>query len=97
MDSRPEETVNPPKRDPEGATVPWFRKLSRPLLFLIVSLALVGAYLAFTIPVAAFPNTAFPRLLFRVDYGVLPIDHMPVGSTPPVAEARNSGAHPTEV
>ena len=48
MDSRPEETANSAKKGPEGAAVPWFRRLSRPILFLIVSLALVGAYLAFS-------------------------------------------------
>ena len=90
MDSRPEETVNPPKRDPDGATVPWFRKLSRPLLFLIVSLALVGAYLAFSIPVAVFPNTDFPRIVIGVDNGVMPIDQMLVTITRPIEEAVNS-------
>jgi CzcA family heavy metal efflux pump len=90
MDLRPEETVNPPKRDPEGETVPWFRKLSRPLLFLIVSLALVGAYLAFSIPVAVFPNTDFPRIIVGVDNGVMPIDQMLVTITRPIEEAVNS-------
>jgi CzcA family heavy metal efflux pump len=90
MDSRPEETVNPAKKDPEGATVPWFRKLSRPLLFLIVSLALVGAYLAFSIPVAVFPNTDFPRIVIGVDNGVMPIDQMLVTITRPIEETVNS-------
>ena len=90
MDSRPEETVNPAKRDPQGAAVPWFRKLSRPLLFLIVSLALVGAYLAFSIPVAVFPNTDFPRIVIGVDNGVMPIDQMLVTITRPIEEAVNS-------
>ena len=90
MDSRPEETVNPAKREPAGAAVPWFRKLSRPLLFLIVSLALVGAYLAFSIPVAVFPNTDFPRIVIGVDNGVMPIDQMLVTITRPIEEAVNS-------
>jgi CzcA family heavy metal efflux pump len=70
--------------------VPWFRKLSRPILFLIVSLALVGGYLAFSIPVAVFPNTDFPRILIGVDNGVMPIDQMLVTITRPVEEAVNS-------
>ena len=55
---------------------PWFQRLSRPILFLIVSLMLVGTYLAFTIPVAVFPNTDFPRIVIGIDNGVMPIDQM---------------------
>jgi len=72
------------------AGAPWFRTLSRPILFLIVSLALVGAYLAFTIPVAVFPNTDFPRIIIGVDNGVMPIDQMLVTITRPLEEAVNS-------
>src|SRR3974377_2124180 len=72
------------------AKVPWFRKLSRPILFLIVSLALVGGYLAFSIPVAVFPNTDFPRIIIGVDNGVMPIDQMLVTITRPLEEAVNS-------
>jgi CzcA family heavy metal efflux pump len=72
------------------ARAPWFRRLSRPILFLIVSLALVGGYLAFTIPVAVFPNTDFPRIIIGVDNGVMPIDQMLVTITRPLEEAVNS-------
>ena len=70
--------------------VPWFKRLSRPILFLTISLALVGAYLAFSIPVAVFPNTDFPRILIAVDNGVMPIDQMLVTITRPLEEAVNS-------
>jgi CzcA family heavy metal efflux pump len=70
--------------------VPWFQRLSRPILFLIVSLMLVGAYLAFTIPVAVFPNTDFPRIVIGIDNGVMPIDQMLVVITRPLEEAVNS-------
>src|SRR5713226_7250785 len=66
---------------------PWFQRLSRPILFLIVTLALVGAYLAFRIPVAVFPNTDFPRIVIGVDNGVMPIDQMLVTITRPIEEA----------
>src|SRR5712691_5296683 len=69
---------------------PWFQRLSRPILFLIVTLMLVGAYLAFTIPVAVFPNTDFPRIVIGVDNGVMPIDQMLVTITRPIEEAVNS-------
>lgn len=90
MDSRPEETATLTKKGPAGAAVPWFRRLSRPILFLILSLALVGAYLAFSIPVAVFPNTDFPRIIVGVDNGVMPIDQMLVTITRPIEEAVNS-------
>src|SRR5258708_267132 len=70
--------------------VPWFRTLSRPILFLIVTAALGGAYLAFSIPVAVFPNTDFPRIVVGVDNGVMPIDQMLVTITRPLEEAVNS-------
>ena len=70
--------------------MPWFRRLSRPILFLTISLALVGAYLAFSIPVAVFPNTDFPRIVIGVDNGVMPIDQMLVTITRPIEEAVNS-------
>ena len=39
----------------------WFARLSSPIIFLILTLAAAGAYLAFNIPVSVFPNTDFPR------------------------------------
>src|SRR5208282_1060884 len=74
--------------DQENA--PWFQRLSRPILFLIVSLMLVGAYFAFSIPVSVFPNTDFPRVVIGVDNGVTPIDQMLVLITRPLEEAVNS-------
>ncbi len=71
-------------------STPWFRKLSRPILFVTISMALVGAYLAFSIPVAVFPNTDFPRIVVGVDNGVMPIDQMLVTITRPIEEAVNS-------
>src|SRR5579863_9104666 len=71
-------------------TAPWFERLSRPILFLVISLALVGAYLAFSIPVSVFPNTDFPRVVIGVDNGVMPIDQMLVTITRPIEESVNS-------
>jgi CzcA family heavy metal efflux pump len=69
---------------------PWFQRLSSPILFLIVSLTLVGGYLAFSIPVSVFPSTDFPRVVIGVDNGVMPIDQMLVTITRPIEEAVNS-------
>ena len=72
------------------ASSPWFEKFSRPVLFLTISVALVGAYLALSIPVSVFPNTDFPRVVIGVDNGVMPIDQMLVTITRPLEEAVNS-------
>jgi CzcA family heavy metal efflux pump len=87
MDPR---TPNRSRNVAAEASDPWFRRLSRPILFLIVSLALVGAYFAFTIPVSVFPNTDFPRIVVGIDDGVMPIDQMLVTITRPIEEAVNS-------
>jgi len=68
----------------------WVAQHSRPMIFLILTLALLGGYLAFTIPVSVFPSTDFPRVLIGVDNGVMPIDQMMVTVTRPIEEAVNS-------
>jgi len=68
----------------------WVAQHSRPVVFLIITLAALGAYLAFTIPVSVFPSTNFPRVLVGVDNGVMPIDQMMVTITRPLEEAVNS-------
>ncbi|HEY3619831.1 MAG TPA: efflux RND transporter permease subunit, partial [Candidatus Sulfotelmatobacter sp.] len=60
------------------------------MIFLILTFGLLGAYLAFTIPVSVFPSTDFPRVLIAVDNGVMPIDQMTVTVTRPIEEAVNS-------
>lgn len=88
MDLRPE--APQARSEARKPALPWFHRLSRPILFLIVTLALVGGYLAFSIPVAVFPNTDFPRIVIGVDNGVTPIDQMLVTITRPLEEAVNS-------
>jgi CzcA family heavy metal efflux pump len=88
MDLRP--VTNGGAQPAAKSQTPWFHRLSRPVLFLTISLALVGAYLAFTIPVSVFPNTDFPRIVVGVDNGVMPIDQMLVTITRPMEEAVNS-------
>ncbi|MGC2198280.1 MAG: efflux RND transporter permease subunit [Terriglobales bacterium] len=68
----------------------WFTRHSRSVIFLILTLALLGGYLAFTIPVSVFPSTNFPRILIGVDNGVMPIDQMMVTITRPIEETVNS-------
>src|SRR5436305_6495862 len=73
-----------------GGSSYWVARHSRPVIFLIVTLALLGGYLAFTIPVSVFPSTNFPRVLIAVDNGVMPIDQMMVTVMRPIEEAVNS-------
>jgi CzcA family heavy metal efflux pump len=74
----------------EGSIAPWFDRLSRPILFFTIALAVVGAYLAFSIPISVFPSTDFPRIVIGVDNGVTPMDQMLVTITRPIEEAVNS-------
>src|ERR1039457_6504442 len=73
-----------------GESPYWFARHSRSILVLIITLVLVGIYVAFTIPVSVFPNTNFPRILIAVDNGVMPIDQMMVMVSRPLEEAVNS-------
>ena len=50
----------------------------------------MGVYLAFTIPVAVFPEVNFPRIIIGIDNGVMPIDQMMVTITRPLEDAVNS-------
>ena len=77
-------------RERGGVGQYWIAQHSRPIIFLILTLGLLGAYLAFTIPVSVFPSTNFPRVLIAVDNGVMPIDQMMVTVTRPIEEAVNS-------
>ena len=68
----------------------WTARYSRPVIFVILTLIAVGVYLAFSIPVAVFPSTNFPRVVVGVDNGVSPIDQTEVTVTRPIEEAMNS-------
>ena len=68
----------------------WFSRFSKPLIFLIIALAIMGAYVAFNIPVAVFPEVDFPRIIIGIDNGVMPIDQMMVTITRPLEDAVNS-------
>jgi multidrug efflux pump subunit AcrB len=68
----------------------WTARHSKPIIFVILTCVGVGIYLAFTIPVAVFPSTDFPRVIIGVDNGVAPIDQMLVTVTRPIEEAVNT-------
>ena len=68
----------------------WTGTYAKSIVFIIVTLAAIGAYLAFTIPVSVFPSTDFPRIVIGADNGVMPIDQMLVIVTRPIEEAVQS-------
>ncbi len=68
----------------------WFARHSKSIIFLILTLAVVGIYEAFTLPIAVFPETKFPRIIIGVDNGVMPINQMEVTITRPLENAVNS-------
>ncbi len=68
----------------------WSARHSKPIIFLILTCIGVGIYLAFSIPIAVFPDTDFPRIIVGVDNGVAPIDQMLVTVTRPIEEAINT-------
>src|SRR5579862_8358383 len=73
-----------------GASEHWTARFSRPIIFVILTLVAIGVYLAFTIPVAVFPSTDFPRIVVGIDNGVAPINQMQVTVTRPIEEAMNA-------
>src|SRR6202451_182337 len=68
----------------------WTARFSGPIIFVIITMIGIGAYLAFTIPVSVFPSTDFPRIVVGIDNGVAPINQMQVTVTRPIEEAMNS-------
>src|SRR5665213_2267365 len=68
----------------------WFARHSKSIIFLILTLAAVGAYEALSLPIAVFPSTQFPRIIVGVDNGVMPIEQMEVTITRPLENAVNS-------
>src|SRR5579862_1361411 len=79
-----------PTENAPAAQEHWTARFSRPIIFIIITLIAAGIYLAFSIPVAVFPSTDFPRIVVGIDNGVAPINQMQVMVTRPIEEAMNS-------
>ena len=77
-----------PNASPESRY--WFARHSKSIIFLILTLAVVGVYEALSLPIAVFPATNFPRIIVGVDNGVMPIEQMEVTITRPLENAVNS-------
>src|ERR1700759_1308715 len=68
----------------------WTARYLKAILFVCCALAIYGVYVAYSIPIAVFPSTNFPRIVVGVDNGVMPIDQMQVTVTRPIEEVMNS-------
>src|SRR5215467_13924080 len=68
----------------------WTARFAGPIIFVIITMVAIGASLAFTISVAVFPATDFPKIVVGIDNGVAPINQMQVTVTRPIEEAMNS-------
>jgi CzcA family heavy metal efflux pump len=76
-----------PTDDLENPDRYWFARHSKSIIFLIGILTAIGVWQAFTLPVAVFPTTNFPRIIIAVDNGVMPIEQMEVSITRPIEAA----------
>jgi CzcA family heavy metal efflux pump len=65
----------------------WMQRHRRSLLFLAFMLAMGGIASAFFMPVALFPNVAFPRVQMSIDAGDRPADQMAIQVTTPLEVA----------
>jgi CzcA family heavy metal efflux pump len=83
----------PPETDVQDDENPdhyWFARYSKPIIFLIGILTVIGVWQAFTLPVSVFPTTNFPRIIVGADNGVTPIEQMEVSITRPLEAAVRS-------
>jgi CzcA family heavy metal efflux pump len=64
----------------------WMQRHRRSLLFLVLMLAVGGIASAVLMPVALFPNVAFPRVQLALDAGDRPADQMAVEVTTPIED-----------
>jgi len=65
----------------------WLLGHARTILFFTIILAIAGLYLATKIPISVFPETNFPRVVIKIDNGVMPVEQMQVTITRPVEMA----------
>ncbi|NIA30688.1 MAG: hypothetical protein GWP06_12350 [Actinobacteria bacterium] len=66
------------------------RNHTKSIIFLVAILSIAGLFSAFKLPVALFPNVAFPRIVVSADAGDMPADRMMITVTRKLEEAVNS-------
>lgn len=62
----------------------WLQKHRLSLLFFLALLSLIGIFSALKLPVALFPNIAFPRIQLTLSSGDMPADRMVIAITRPL-------------
>jgi CzcA family heavy metal efflux pump len=62
----------------------------RAVIFIILVLTVAGLFEAFRLPVALFPNVAYPRIMVLAEAGDMPADRMMITVTRKLEEALNS-------
>src|SRR6202167_3607767 len=68
----------------------WLAGAAKTIFFFLFLLTLAGIYAAFQVPISVFPETSFPRVVIRVDNGVMPVEQMQVTITKRIEDAINS-------
>ena len=68
----------------------WASEHRRSLIFLLLVAAVAGAFSAFNLPVALFPQVSFPRIAITIDSGDQPATQMVTQVTKPVEQAIKS-------
>jgi len=68
----------------------WASQHRRSLIFLLLVAAVAGAFSAFNLPVALFPQVSFPRIAITIDAGDQPANQMVTLVTRPVEQAVKS-------
>src|SRR5258705_3808428 len=68
----------------------WAARHRRSILFLLLVAAIAGAFGAFGLPVALFPEVNFPRIAITIDAGDQPAAQMVIQVTRPVEQAVKS-------
>ncbi len=82
--------MTPPTPNSEKHKPFWLQHISHTIFFFLVALTVGGAYAAFQVPIAVFPDTNFPRVVIGVDNGVMPVEQMQVAITKPIEDGVNS-------
>ena len=71
----------------------WMREHRVSVVSVLLFLVIAGLFAASRLPIALFPNVAFPRLMVNIDAGDRPADQMTTEVTVPVEEAVRSVPH----
>ena len=70
-----------------GGVAGFVHAHGRALVLVILSLALAGIVLTFSIPISIFPQTDFPRIVILADNGIAPVNVQMLTVTRPIEEA----------